>query len=261
MLTKRIIPCLLLKDGLLVKTKSFSSPQRIGEPIYAIKIFNDYEADEVIIVDITLSQTLDDDSPPNIPFDLISKISDESWMPLAYGGGVRSVDQMALLFKAGVEKVCLNTSAILHPELISRASELFGSQSIVVSIDVRKDEFDSYHVFTHCGKNKTSYTAVECARIMEKMGAGEIIIHSIDNDGHMCGYDLFLLKQVTSSVGIPVIALGGAGSYEDLGIALDVGGASAAAAGSIFVYFGRKKTVLINYPSKDEVMKILGDNN
>lgn len=258
MLLKRIIPCLLLKDGLLVKTTQFSHPRHISEPIYAIKIFNDYEADEVIIVDSTISRDNNPDET-KIPYSLISKISDESCMPITYGGGIRSIESIKQLFSAGIEKVCIGTYSLYNPHFIQQASSIFGSQSILVSIDVKKEN-GCYRVYTNCGSNPTNIEPVPWARKMEAMGAGEILLSSIDRDGMMNGYDLDLVRQVSSAVHIPVIAFGGAGKYEDLGDVLNIGGASAAAAGSLFVYYGKKRTVLINYPSKSEIDKMLKIN-
>ncbi|PWR72846.1 AglZ/HisF2 family acetamidino modification protein [Methanospirillum lacunae] len=253
MLQKRVIPCLLLKDGLFVKTIQFKNPNHISEPIYAIKIFNDYEVDELMILDIMASRT----DTSNIPLDLISKISDESWMPITYGGGVRSLEDMHQLFRSGVEKVCISSYAIKYPDFITNAAREFGSQSIVVSIDVRRRVNGSYNVWTHGGTEETNLEPLQCAEIIAEAGAGEIIIHSIDNDGMMSGYDINLIRKITDRVRIPVIGLGGAGSYDDIKKVIHDGGASAAAAGSIFVYFGRKKAVLINYPDREEINMIL----
>jgi cyclase len=256
MLQKRIIPCLLLKEGLLVKTIQFNNPKHIGEPIYAIKIFNDYEVDELMIVDIMASRN------PNlprskIPFDLISKISDESCMPITYGGGIHSVGDMRALFNAGIEKVCINTAAVKNPALVREASREFGSQSIVVALDVRKDSPGNYGIFTQGGTVPVHLDPVACAARMEEQGAGEILLNSIDRDGTMQGYDIDLIKAVASAVNIPLIALGGAGTPDDLSRALHEGHASAAAAGSMFVYFGRKKAVLINYLDTGELRNCL----
>jgi len=260
MLQKRIIPCLLLKDGLLVKTIQFNNPRHIGEPIYAIKIFNDYEVDELVIVDIMASRrdaAGAQCSKNGIPFSLISKISDESCMPITYGGGVKTLIDIDQLFKSGVEKVCINTGGVTNPDFIRQASSEFGSQSIVASIDVKGTNDGSYEVYSNGGEVPLGTGPVECAIRMERAGAGEILLNSIDRDGTMTGYDIPLIKEVSSSVQIPVIALGGAGTMEDFSCAFHEGGASAAAAGSMFVYFGKKRAVLINYPSHEEILKIL----
>lgn len=257
MLQKRVIPCLLLKENLLVKTIGFREPRHIGEPIYAIKIFNDYEVDELIIVDIMASRLSPGKNDRAIPLNLISKISDESCMPITYGGGIRSLQDISSLFRAGVEKVCINTQAIEDPEFIRLAATEYGSQSVVVSLDVKTHGDGTKEIYSHGGMRGTGMDPLRCARLMEEMGAGEVLLNSIDRDGMMQGYDLELIKSIGAALTIPVIALGGAGSYEDLSRVLDEGGASAAAAGSMFVYFGRKKAVLINYPSREEIEEIL----
>ncbi len=250
----------MLKDGLLVKTVKFKNPKHISEPIYAIKIFNDYEVDELIIIDIMASRFNPIQSAPikkQIPFELITKISDESCMPITYGGGVASLNDFRLLFKAGIEKVCINTNAICNPQLIIDAAKEFGRQSIVVSIDVKQQPDSSYNVVTHCGLQNQKLDPIACAAQMASLGAGEILVNSIDRDGTMRGYDIPLIMSFTSKLHVPVIALGGAGTIQDLSLALNDGGASAAAAGSMFVYFGRKKAVLINYPDRNEIADIL----
>lgn len=258
MLQKRIIPCLLLKDGILVKTIQFKNPCHIGEPIYAIKIFNDYEVDELMIVDIMASRCNNGNAQKNkIPFDLISKISDESCMPVTYGGGIHSIDDLKELFKTGVEKACINTFAIENPQFVREAASEFGSQSIMVALDVKQYSNGTYGVFTHGGMIPMHVDPITCSVQMEHQGAGEIFLNSIDRDGTMTGYDIPLIKAVTSAVNIPVIALGGAGTMEDFSKALHDGNASAVAAGSMFVYFGRKRAVLINYPSREEIERII----
>jgi len=260
MLNKRIIPCLLLRDNLFVKTIKFDTPSHISEPIYAIKIFNDYEVDEILILDIMASRygtTPTQQGSGKLPLELISKISDEACMPISYGGGIKTIEDMEMLFRAGVEKVSINTHAITNPEIIQMAAKEFGSQSIVVSIDIKKENNEGYHVYSHCGSRKTNLDPIEYARSLKKMGAGELIINSIDRDGTMLGYDIPLIKQISSSVSVPIIALGGAGTMQDFSHALHEGGASAVAAGSMFVYFGKKRAVLINYPDRQEIDDII----
>ncbi|NLW77436.1 MAG: imidazole glycerol phosphate synthase subunit HisF, partial [Methanomicrobiales archaeon] len=250
MLNKRIIPCLLLSGGMIVKTIQFGNPRHIGEPIYAIKIFNDYEVDELLIVNIDSSRRLLDnpDHALDTPYDLISMISDESCMPVCYGGGIRTIDQIRQLFRAGIEKVCICTEAVRRPEFIRDASSTFGSQSIVVAIDVKKNNAGEYEVWSHGGGLRSDYDPVSFAQLMVEMGVGEILVNSIDRDGLMGGYDINLISEISKCVNVPVIALGGAGSNTDFVSVLKDGSAQAAAAGSIFVYFGKKKAVLINYP-------------
>ncbi len=214
-----------------------------------------------MIVDIMASRITNKQVIPKIPFDLISKISDESCMPICYGGGIRSISDLSLLFRAGIEKVCINTAAILNPQFIRESADEFGSQSIVASLDVKQCRDEHYEIYTNCGTNPTRINPVKCARMAEEAGAGEILLNSIERDGMMGGYDIELIKSVTSAVGVPVIALGGAGSMADFANALHNGGASAAAAGSMFVYFGRKKAVLMNYPSREEIDLILNEKN
>ena len=250
----------MLKDGLLVKTIQFKNPQHIGEPIYAIKIFNDYEVDELIIVDIMTSRTYPVEFSHRktaIPYEFISRISDESCMPITYAGGISSVEDCTQLFRAGIEKVCINTSALENPQLVQDAAAEFGRQSIVVSIDTMRQSDGSYKIASHCGLHLETLDPVTYAMRIENLGAGEILLNSIDRDGTMTGYDILLIKSVTSKVHIPVTALGGAGKMQDFSEAIHEGGAAAAAAGSVFVYFGRKKAVLINYPSREEIEEIL----
>lgn len=249
-----------MKDGLLVKTIKFDNPRHIGEPIYAIKIFNDYEVDELVIVDIMASRPRPvgaSGSKRTIPLPLISKISDESCMPVTYGGGVTTINEIHHLFKAGVEKVCINSAGIRDPSFIRTASSEFGSQSIVASLDVKQMGEDTYEVYTNGGQVPARGSPKEYAIRLEEAGVGEILLNSIDRDGLMSGFDIQLIRSVSSAVHVPVIALGGAGTKEDLSLALREGGASAAAAGSMFVYFGKKRAVLINYPSREEIEEII----
>jgi imidazole glycerol-phosphate synthase subunit HisF len=264
MLNKRIIPCLLLKNNLLVKTINFNNPSHVSEPIYAIKIFNDYEVDEILILDIMASRpsaVCSDQDTNKLPLELISKISDEACMPVTYGGGIQTTKDMEQLFRAGIEKVSINTQAALDHKLINAAAEEFGSQSIVVSIDVKRTANNDYEVFSNCGQTNLKIDPVIYAQKMVELGAGEILINSIDRDGTMTGYDIPLVKKISSSVKVPVIASGGAGSTNDFKKVLNQGGASAAAAGSLFVYFGKKRAVLINYPDRSDIEKILEDKD
>jgi imidazole glycerol-phosphate synthase subunit HisF len=262
MLQKRIIPCLLLKDKGLVKTIGFENPRYIGDPINAIRIFNQKNADEIFFLNITRSKIknngdwqLVNDSQT---LDLISKISDECFMPLGYGGGIRNIEDIKELFKAGVEKVSINTSSVECPSLIKEASRIFGSQSITASIDVKINERNVYEVFIYGGTKGTAKDPVDHAMNMESLGAGEILLNSVDNDGTMQGYNIDLIKSISRSVKIPVIACGGCGKFIDFTKAIHEGGASAVAAGSFFVYHGKKRAVLINYPNNEE-RKIICD--
>jgi cyclase len=252
MLIPRVIPCLLLKDKGLVKTVKFKNPKYVGDPINAVRIFNEKEVDELIFLDITATI---EKRPP--PIDVISQISDECLMPLTFGGGISTVDQVKQVLNAGAEKVSINTSAVENPILIKEASENFGSQSIVVAIDVKKKLFGKYEVFTHDGTRGTGLDPVQFSQKMEEYGAGEILINSIDRDGTMQGYDINLIKLITTAVNIPVIACGGAGKVHDFSEALLTGGASAVAAGSLFVFYGKRRAVLINYPTREELESFL----
>lgn len=252
MLRTRVIPCLLLKNEGLVKTVKFKHPKYVGDPINAVKIFNEKEVDELIFLDITA--TVENRRPP---VNLISQIASECFMPFCYGGGIKSVEEIAELFKLGVEKVSINSQAVANPSLIKRASELFGNQSIVVSIDVKKNLFGKYRVFTHGGRKSTKLDPIDFAVQMEEMGAGEIFLNSIDLDGTQQGYDLELIRKVSESVTIPVIACGGAGSLDDFAAAVKKGGASAVSAGSFFVFQGSHRAVLITYPPIKELERRL----
>jgi imidazole glycerol-phosphate synthase subunit HisF len=247
-LSRRVIPCLLLKDKGLVKTVRFKNPKYVGDPINAIRIFNEKEVDELIFLDTTA--TLESRRPP---FKLIATIASECFMPVCYGGGVRRLEDFKELFKVGIEKVAVNSYAVQDPAFVKSAADRFGSQSVVVSIDVKKNLFGKYRVFTHGGRKHTGRDPVTMAVEMEKMGAGELLLNSINRDGTMQGYDIDLVEQVSEAVGIPVIACGGAGKFEDFTAAVTEGGASAVAAGSIFVFQGRHRAVLITYPSRGEL--------
>jgi len=251
MVLSRAIPCLLIKNGGLVKTKKFKNANYIGDPINAIKIFNEKEVDELMIVDIDVSSKGTD-----INYELIEDIASECFMPVCYGGGVNSIDQMKKLYSLGIEKVSLSSSALNNPQLVTDAAKTFGSQSVVVTIDVKKNFWGNQKVFFHNGKKNSKVDVLDFVVEMENRGAGEIVINSIDRDGMMNGYDLDLLKEIKSSTTIPVIALGGAGSLSDLSTVVNEIGISAAAAGSLFVYHGPLNAVLINYPSYEELRNI-----
>lgn len=250
MLETRVMPCLLLKNSALVKTIKFKNPQYIGDPINTVRIYNEMEVDELIFLDITA--TVEGKKPP---FKVISQIACECFMPFAYGGGIRDLNDVKKIINLGAEKVVINTHAFENPSFISEAAELYGSQSIVVSIDVKKNHGE-YAVFTHSGRKSTKLDPVKYAANVEKMGAGEIFLNSIDRDGVMEGYDSELIEKVSKAVGVPLITCGGAGRYEDIGKAVEAG-ASAVAAGSIFVYQGKNRSVLINFPTRDELEAIL----
>jgi imidazole glycerol-phosphate synthase subunit HisF len=247
----RIIPALLMKNQGLVKTVGFKDPKYVGDPINAIKIFNEKGVDELIFLDTTA--TIEGRGPN---FKVISDIAGECFMPFGYGGGIRDLDDIKTLFGIGVEKVIINSQAVDNPILIKNAAERFGSQSIVVSIDVKRNLLGKHVVYSHSGKVSTKYDPVIFAKYMEEMGAGEIILTSIDRDGMMRGYDIDLVKKVSSALDIPVIASGGAGKIQDFIDAIKIGGASAVTAGSMFVFQGKHRAVLITYPTIEEIEAI-----
>lgn len=253
MLKIRVIPCLLLKNNGLVKTVKFKDPKYVGDPINAVKIFNEKEVDELIFLDITATI---EKKKPN--FKVISDIASECFMPFGYGGGIRDLNDVRELFNLGIEKVIINSYAFEKPLFIKEASTIFGAQSIIVSIDVKKNLFGKYEVLTHSGQKNTKLDPVKFAKQMEDMGAGELFLNSIDRDGTMQGYDFELIKKVSESVNIPVIACGGAGKLQDFDDAVKRGGASGVAAGSMFVFYGKHRAVLISYPSIRELKTILG---
>ena len=252
MLRTRVIPCLLLRNRGLVKTVRFKDPTYLGDPINAVKIFNDKEVDELIFLDI--KATVENREPP---FNLISGIASECFMPFCYGGGIKSLKDIQSILNLGVEKVSVNSYAAENPHFVRAAADLVGRQSIVVSLDVKKHLSGQYEVFSRGGEKPTGLNPVQFAIEMEKMGAGELLLNSIDRYGTMAGYDLELIKSVTESVSIPVVACGGAGKLEDFSDAVREGGASAVAAGSLFVFQGRLRGVLINYPSPNDLQKTL----
>lgn len=244
----RVIPCLLLRGNGLVKTINFKNGIYIGDPINTVKIFNEKEVDEIIILDIEATTRVKE---PN--FKLVSDIASECFMPLCYGGGIRSIDDIRTILNLGVEKVSINSYAIENPYFIKMASEKFGSQSIIVSIDVKRNLFGRYEIYIANGTKNTKLDPLRFALQMEEMGAGEILLNSIDRDGTMKGYDIELIQMVSKETGIPVIACGGAGKIEDFGRAINAGGASAVAAGSLFVFNGKHRAVLISFPTTDEL--------
>lgn len=251
MFLPRLIPVLLLKGKGLVKTIKFKDPTYVGDPINAVKIFNDLKADELIFLDITASK-----EGRCIDYNLVKNIGDEAFMPFGVGGGVSNLEQVEDLFKAGAEKVVINTNAILNPGLVKEASEHFGSQSIVVCLDVKKNLFGKYEIFIKDGSENTHLNPLEQALKMQDLGAGELIVNSIDNDGVMKGYDINLIKLISYKLEIPVVACGGAWKLDHFKEAYYEGNAHALASGSFFVFHGARRAVLINYPNKIEVKEI-----
>nr|WP_293303669.1 AglZ/HisF2 family acetamidino modification protein [Allomuricauda sp.] len=252
MALKRIIPCLLLRDDGLVKTVKFNKSTYIGDPINAVKIFNEKEVDELVFLDIDASR-----KKKEPPYQVIRDIATECFMPFCYGGGIKTIDQIRKIIASGAEKVAINTTAYYKPELIREAAEIFGSSTIVVSIDYKKNLFGKENVFVEGGKKNTKKDPVSYAVAMEELGAGELFVNSIERDGMMTGYDLGMVERITESVSIPVIACGGASKLDDFKSVLTTAGASAAAAGSFFVFQSKKKGVLISYPNPVEVKEII----
>lgn len=245
MLRPRIIPCLLVRNKGLVKTVKFGPSKYVGDPINAVKIFNEKEADELIVLDIDATAT---GAAPD--FAMIQKLAAECRMPLCYGGGVTTVEQAKRIIGLGVEKVAISAAAMANPNLISAIAAEVGSQSVVVVLDVKKSLFGKYEVCTRNGQKSTGRSPVEVAQQAEKLGAGEIVINSIDNDGQMKGYDLDLAAKVREAIRLPMSVLGGAGSLLDIGRLVSVCGVVGAAAGSLFVFKGSYRAVLINYPDQ-----------
>lgn len=245
MLRPRITPCLLVHEGGLVKTVSFKSPKYVGDPINAVKIFNEKEADELIVLDI--DATVNRAEPD---YRLIADFAGESRMPICYGGGVRSAAQARKIIGLGIEKVAISAAAIETPALVTEMAQEIGRQSVVVVLDVKRRFMSKEHeVFTHNGKKATGRNAVDMAVQAAALGAGELVINSIDNDGKMQGYDLELAARIRAAVNIPMTFLGGAGSLDHIGALIRQCGVVGASAGSLFVFKGAFKAVLINYPS------------
>lgn len=247
----RVIPCLLLKGQGLIKTRKFRNPTYLGDPVNIVRIFNDKEVDELILLDV--GATVEGKKPP---FELLSKTVDECFMPIGYGGGIRDISDVKRILNLGVEKVSINSYAVENPTFVRSVADLFGSQSVIVSIDVKKDFTGRYHVCTHGGRRRTGLDPAKFAVKMEAMGAGELFLTCIDRDGTMEGYSIDLIKSVANAVSIPLVACGGAGNVNDLAAAVMTGGASAAAAGSMFVFQGRHRAVLISYPSAHELEQV-----
>lgn len=248
MFRPRIIPVMLLSGKGLVKSTRFKNFNYIGDPINAVKLFNDLKADELVFLDIkaTLENRL-------ISLDFVREVGEEANMPFAVGGGIKSLLDIERIIKVGAEKVIINSAAALNPDFIKEASSNFGSSTIAVCIDVKKKLFGGLQTWIKSGTKATALSPFDFAKLMEQNGAGELIVQSIDRDGMMQGYDIELLSKISQSVTIPIVALGGAGQLSDLKTGYKEGLASALAAGSMFVYQGSNKGVLINYPEKKEM--------
>lgn len=253
MLRTRVMPCLLLEDGGLVKTINFKNPTYIGDPINSVRIYNELEVDELIFLDIKASK-----NKTKPLFRKIEEIASECFMPVTYGGGIRELDDVKRLFDLGVEKIALNTFAYENPDFISKVANIYGSQSLVIAIDVKKTIFGSNKVYIYDGTKKTKYTPVEYAKKAQDCGAGEILLNSIDRDGVMSGFDVDLIKEISHSVSIPMIAMGGAGELNDIVLAKKAG-ASAIALGSMAVYQNKNRGILINFPTQKELREALNE--
>lgn len=247
MLRPRIIPCLLVHDKGLVKTVQFKSPKYVGDPINAVRIFNEKESDELMVIDIDATR---ENREPD--YKLIENLAAECRMPLCYGGGVKTVEQAHKIFSLGVEKIAISSIVFENPSIVTAIADRVGSQSVVVVLDVKKKLFGGYEVYTHNGKKSTGKNPVDVAIEIQKLGAGEIVINSIDQDGMMKGYDFDLISRVYDAINIPITALGGAGSLADIATLIEKYGIIGASAGSLFVFKGIYKAVLINYPNWNE---------
>lgn len=247
----RVIPTLLMHKGGLIKSVKFKDYKYVGDPINAVKIFNEKEVDEIAIIDIDASR---ENRGPDIK--KITEIASEAFMPMAYGGGITSIDQIKEIYYNGIEKIIINKAAVDQPDLITKAANLFGSQSVMVSIDVKKTFLKGNQVYINNGKTGTGFTPVDFAQRMQEAGAGEILLNSIDRDGTFLGYDYELIEKISRKLSIPVIACGGASAVEDFKKAVD-SGASAVAAGSMFVFQRPHRAVLISYPSQTDLKKKL----
>lgn len=255
MLRARIIPCLLVHKGGLVKTVGFGSPKYVGDPLNAVRIFNEKEVDELVVVDIDASAT---GAEPN--YTLIKQLAAECRMPLCYGGGVRTPEQAQRILQLGVEKVALSSALVADPALATRIAEQIGGQSVVAVLDVRAKGKGRYEMFTINGKKATGIDPFAFATDLETRGVGEILVNSIDCDGAMKGYDLELIERMRQSVSVPLTVLGGAGSSADLAALIAKYGVIGVSAGSLFVFKGVYRAVLINYPNRAEKDRITNRN-
>lgn len=250
MIQARVIPCLLLRGNGLVKTRKFKDAVYVGDPVNAVRIFSDKEADEIVILDIDASR---EGREPN--YELIAEMAGEAFMPVAYGGGVRSLEQIRRLIRSGVEKVVINTLATESTDTIRAAVDVFGSQAIVGAVDVRRKLFGGYAVMAKSATVETKLNLQQHIQSLMQAGVGELLINDVERDGAMTGYDLALVRSVAQAP-VPVVVCGGAGTIEHLRQAVHEGGASAVAAGSMFVFHGKHRAVLINYPKAVELEAI-----
>ena len=250
----RVIPCLLLSDEGLVKTVRFADPTYVGDPINAVRIFSDRFVDEIMFMDIDASP---EGRGPNVEF--IGDITSECFIPFAYGGGIRSVADAEKLFAVGVEKIAVNTVALKHPEVVTALSQQFGAQSIIGAMDVKRGLFGKYHVTLDRGTRTAGISPADHAQRLIELGVGEILVNSVDRDGTMSGFDCGIVQAVNTASTVPTIACGGAGSLAHVADVVHKTSVSAAAAGSLFVFKGPHRAVLINYPARSELRKALGE--
>jgi cyclase len=241
----RVIPVLLLRGKGLVKTLKFKDAKYIGDPINSVRIFNEKEVDELVFLDITATP-----ARRGPDFDLLQDIAGEAFMPMAYGGGLTTMEQIKRVFTLGFEKIIINTAVYADPHLVKEAVAVYGAQSITACIDVRRTMLGRYELYTHSGSERKPNKLHDHLVLLGQLGVGEILVNSIDRDGTQSGYDLKLIREVSQAVTVPVIACGGAGSIDHLSAAVREGGASAVAAGSLFVFMGPHRAVLINYPDR-----------
>lgn len=250
MLMNRVVPVLLLQDGLLVKTTRFKKPVYVGDPVNAVRIFNDKEVDELVILDMDPAR-----GRGSIRMSLLEEIASEAFMPVAYGGGIDTQQAGRSLIELGFEKVVINSAQVTAPLLIPDLVSILGSQAVVGSVDYRTKRRGT-EAFTHAGSRRLGRSATVAARDLVALGAGEIFLNAIEHDGTMTGYDLDVIRVVATDVDVPVLACGGAGSLSDMRAAL-AAGASAVAAGSMFVFHGRHRAVLITYPDRREIANLM----
>tara|TARA_B100000575_G_C23100398_1_gene634844 strand:- start:41 stop:781 length:741 start_codon:yes stop_codon:yes gene_type:complete len=245
MFRKRKIPVLLLKNKGLVKTIKFNkkNTKYIGDPINAVRIFNDFKADELVFLDIEASL-----NNTTISYDLVKDIADEAFMPFAVGGGINNISQVEKILKLGAERVIINTNSIVNDKFISELVKEFGSSTVIVSVDIKKNFFGQYNVYHSCGTVKSNLSLIEYLNKIEDSGVGEIFFQSINNDGTYKGYDLELIKFVSKNTTVPIIPCGGCSSFDDFNNLDNIEGVNGYAAGSVFVFFGPRRAVLINYP-------------
>jgi len=247
MLYPRIIPCLLVHNKGLVKTIKFKDPKYVGDPINAVKIFNEKEADELMVLDIDATR---ENREPD--YKMIENLARECRMPLCYGGGIKTAEQAQRIFNLGVEKIAISSIAIENQKVIKEIASQVGNQSVVVVLDVKKKLFGGYDVYTHNGKNKSKVDLIKFVEEIQELGIGEIVLNSIDHDGEMKGYDFHLIEMLRPLIHVPLTVLGGAGSLDDVGQLIKKYGIIGASAGSLFVFKGKYRAVLISYPNEDE---------